>query len=80
MFVLQSESSLAIHSEPMGENERKQKLFHVSQTGVKMEIKRVYPESTLVEHNCCSFRTLGRKEFNKNLRKDCPCSDSPVGN
>lgn len=54
----------------------------ISQTGARVEIKRIYPELTLVEHNHSSIRTLGRKTFylKKKMRKRGPYSDSPVEN
>lgn len=45
----------------------------MSQTGARVEIKRIYPELTLVEHNHSSIRTLGRKKFYlKKMRKGGP--------
>lgn len=53
----------------------------MSQTGARVEIKRIYPELTLVEHNHSSIRTLGRKKFYlKKMRKGGPWSDSPARN
>lgn len=51
MFVLQCESISAIYSESMSEDKMKQKLFCTFQTEVRVEIKRVFPESALVEYN-----------------------------
>lgn len=77
MFVLQSASSPAIHSEPVDKEEMRQKLFHVSQTRVRVEIKIVYTE---LGHHFYSIRTQVGKEFYKNLRKDFPCPDNLIGN
>lgn len=43
----------------------------MSQIGVRVEIKRIYSELTLVEYNYISIRTLGRKKFylKKKMRK-----------